>query len=335
MTEVADQPAAVRPAVSRRRAGVRVSVPARTSISVIDMNEFAPGRAGGGNLGVTLDLRTVLSVRPATGDCFSSSGAGAAADGLLRYVCERWCALTGVADPFQVTVEHAPPAHVGLGSSASLQLALWAGLNWLYGCDLSDTELRSAVSASYRETDQDTLVSGFTTGLSAFLNLYGGFAAIDVDLRVIFHEQLPAWHYAVAIHRDYAAVSAGESELQTLMGRGCEYDVGAGAEKRRLIHEVAAAVRGADLVRFGNVVRELQSLGSKRAEVMLHGHGLYEVIDRLRADGTDAVFMSAVGPGLVLLSESPLQPRTAQAHGLELLARGRVDNVGIILETLP
>src|SRR5687767_371206 len=77
--------------LSPRRYAVLVSVPARTSISVIDMNQFAPGRAGGGNVGIALDIRTILSVRIASEDRVRSSGtANPAVPVLCRHVCDAW-----------------------------------------------------------------------------------------------------------------------------------------------------------------------------------------------------------------------------------------------------
>lgn len=319
-----------------RRRGVRVSVPARTSISVIDMNQFAPGRAGGGNIGFAIDVRTVASIRVSERDNVATSGAAdASVDVLVHHVCNRWRAEVHVDERFCVSIETTPPPHIGLGSSASIQLAMWVGLNWLYGYPFSDVAIRTLVATHYREVLRGALIPGFTTGLSAFLNLYGGFAVVNSSLLPLTHRLLPPWHYAVAVHRSCANVASGETELELLMGRGREYDTAVGERKQLAIARIIRAVGASDLGAMGDAVRDIQQFGSKRAEVMLHGEGLYEVMDRLRAAGIQTAFMSAVGPGLVLLSERVISPAATSVHGLEVLASGRVDNWGLVLETMP
>jgi len=63
-----------------------------------------------------------------------------------------------------------------------------------------------------------------------------------------------------------------------------------------------------DIDGIGDVVYQLASLGSKRAECGLHGSDgdeIYEALARLRAEGAEIGSMSSVGPAVFALSCRP------------------------------
>jgi predicted sugar kinase len=321
-----------------RRCGVRISVPSRTSICVVNMNDFRAGQAGGGNLGLAVDLRTTMTVRIASADdVHVGRDVDATLKQLAEYVCKAWRKETRTEEQYRVEVERVAPSHVGLGSSSAFQTALWSGLNWLYGCAFSEAELRKMIANTYREVVDGLLVEGFTTGLSSFLNLYGGFARVSSDLEPVEHLRLRNWSYAVALDPRHNNVSFGAAEAEALMGRGRQLDSETQTAKLRMISvDLPESIRAGDLFRSGDVIQNLQEIGSKRAEIALHGAALYDVMHSLRAHGVAVVFMSAVGPALVAVSEwNPGKLREVMGlQGLDAIGVGMIDNVGIVLESL-
>jgi predicted sugar kinase len=318
---------------SRFRDGVTVCVPSRAAVSVFDMNMFARGRAGGGNSGVALSIYTKIKIR-------RRAGAGPGRDEwraqylLFDHCLSEWNTVIGDAGPFELEIPESPPPHVGLSSSAAFQAAVYAGLNWLDGLPLSEGQLHELMHSSYKEVEGGALVDGFATGLSGFLGFYGGFAAIDTDLRPLRHLLLPDWTFEVAVPRNGAKSNFGETEAQLLMGEGRRLDARDRDRKRQLIQEVLfPAAERRNLREFGRAIREIQSLGNKRAQIRGQGEHMDKALEGLWASGLECVFMSSLGPGIVVLSEQPLQALASTFDELSLVRMysGKIDNRGIVM----
>jgi predicted sugar kinase len=322
-----------RPLAVPIRMAVTVSVPVRSAVSVFDMNAFARGRAGGGNLGIALSVYTKIVIRrraPLRNQAIGRSEQSV----LFDHCVSVWASEVGKTGPFDLEVLEAPLQHVGLASSSALQAATYAGLNWLDGLPVSESRLLQMLYSSYKEVFDGDTVDGFTTGLSGFLNFYGGFAALDTDVRPLRHFPLPAWNYVVAIPRGWASSAFGDEEVKLLMTDGKRLDERDRSSKSRLIHDALLPAIGNRRLRdFGRAVHDIQLLGNKRCEILLHGNRMDTVLEELWKTEVECVFLSALGPAIVLLSERPLDSLAPLFAKLELDATylGNIDNVGIVM----
>lgn len=319
--------------VAPLRQAVDVSVPARSAISVFDMNTFARGKPGGGNLGIALPIHTKLAVRRRT-NAAPKPASNPEHQRLFEHCTAMWSAHVGDTGPFELEVLETPMQHIGLASSSAFQTATYAALNWLDGSPLSDAQLLDLLYTSYKEVVDGQIVDGFTTGLSGFLNLYGGFVALETDLRPLRSVRLPAWNYLVAVPRGWASSAFGDEEVKLLMGEGTRLDARDRDEKRRLLDEVLLpAIEKHDLRAFGQGVARVQQLGNKRCEILLHGERMTAALEQLTASGAECVYLSAIGPAIVVLSEGALDHLAPLLDKLELDAAysGQVDSTGIVL----
>lgn len=323
------------------RMSCRVSVPVRTSISVLDMSTLALGKPGGGNLGFALDSRIELDISTAdkSSVAFSSESldpSNRECELLLTHALATWQDAVDDNASYSIIAQRVAPTHVGVGSSAALQCAMLTALNWMHGLPLSEQTLRSVISSHYSEVVDSTISPGFTTGLSAFINLYGGFAILSPTTDLVFHTRVPQWNYVFAMP-PHALRSGYDSEVRTVLEDGRTFDRDEAAHKTDIIwNDLVPAVKAGHLRSVGLAVRRLQDTGSKRAEILFYGTALYNIIDAIRADGVECVFMSAIGPGLVLISEveSLRILETAEKCGLQVLMQGVLDNSGLRLTTI-
>ncbi len=324
-----------RPQTAPIRTGVTVSVPSRSAISVFDMNTFAPGQPGGGNSGFALSIYTRIVIRRrSAGNGNSEHNDRSDQRVLFDHCAATWAQRVGETGPFDLEVLETPLQHVGLASSSAFQAASYAGLNWLDGMPLSEPQLLDLLYSSYKEVVDGQLVKGFTTGLSGFLNLYGGFVALDTDLRPLQHFPLPAWNYVVAMPRGWASSAFGEDEVKLLMGDGKRLDKQDRDEKRRLLNDaILPALKKQNLREFGQAVYRVQQLGNKRCEILLHGERMDTTLEQLSATGVECIFLSAVGPAIVMLSETSLGSLAPLLEKLELDVSysGKIDNTGLVL----
>ena len=317
------------------RLGCRVTVPARTSISVLDMNRFRPGIAGGGNLGFAFGAYTTIELTIAEQDEVLDTHSTYWQDergALVSHVLKAWRDVSRLTFGYRVTVISVNSPHIGLASSGALQCAVWYALNHIHGYRFSDAQLRRLVAISYREVNQTKLEHGFTTGLSSFLGLYGGFAVVGPNLNALHHFHLPNWSAAIVLPRHTISTSFGTTEADVLMGRGRELDATYARHKQKIItSRLVPAIRRRDLAESGAAIESLQSTGSKMAEMEIYSQTITPTIQMLRQAGICCVFMSAVGPGLALVSEAPLVRLTVLLAELDVDVRwiGTLDNTGV------
>lgn len=121
--------------VKARYQSVTVIAPARLHMGFIDLSG-ALGRHFG-SIGLALnEINTQLSITAAD----NLQVSGPSAERALK--CTRqFCQLLDVSDALNITIDHAIPEHIGLGSGTQMALAVGAALNAFYGLDLSVREI--------------------------------------------------------------------------------------------------------------------------------------------------------------------------------------------------
>lgn len=121
--------------VKARYQSVTVIAPARLHMGFIDLSG-ALGRHFG-SIGLALnEINTQLTITAAD----NLQVSGPSAERALK--CTRqFSQLLGVSDALNITIDHAIPEHIGLGSGTQMALAVGAALNAFYGLDLSVREI--------------------------------------------------------------------------------------------------------------------------------------------------------------------------------------------------
>lgn len=306
---------------------------------MLDMNQFHVGKAGGGNVGFALSAFTDLEVSESSNDEIINPDGTAWKDErrlILTHVTDQWRAASQTHRSYRIIIHRVNPPHIGLAASAALQLVAWYGIAALHG-PFSAEGLRRRIASSYRESVNGALVPGFTTGLSSLLGLVGGFAVVNPDLTPRSHIHVPNWTAAVVVEPSTSGVGFGEAEIQTLTGRAAQLDTVASLTKDRIVNEaLIPAVASADLHAVGRAVHELQSMGSKVAEIDLYESRIKQTLVTLRRE-VECVFMSAVGPGIVVLTgASPLDLRALLSRmPVTIVWCGHVDNLGLTINGQP
>ena len=320
----------------RGEASICVSVPARVSISVTNMNELTAGRTGGGNVGFAVDSRTSIEVAAAdqTSVHFREMlGDAREVEDLIVSCVERWNKDEARATAgYAVTVHHLPPLHMGLGTSVAIQVALTVGLAVLGNRATALLAIRERVQSSYIEIVDGKPTPALTTGLASALATMGGFAFIGQGGEIRHHAVVPSWHYCVATPGGLRPTA--DVELHRTLVRGRQRDSSTSSYKERVIwNDLIPAIRDADFASFTGAVRALQVVGSKRVEIELHGQSVLHAIRDLYERGGVCAFMSAVGPGIVILTNGvgPCPSSIAEAAGLRVVVAGSTANCGIRL----
>lgn len=310
----------------------RISVPHRTSISVIDMNTFSPGIPGGGNIGFAIDLRTEIEIKIAKKKKVIFNDLPLRRRNELLHLMDYILRYTKTDNNFEINISTLKQSHIGLASNTAFQLCFLIGLNLINKYNFDNSTISREIIDNYIEFEDTKLVKGFTTGLSAFLNLHGGFAIVNPNLELIFHQRMHSWRYLFVIKKDIITKSFGDIELKTLMGSGREADSKTLNKKWEIIDNgLIPAIKTSNLIDFGYYVKRIQEIGSKKEEINIYGKSLRNVLNDFYNLGIECSFLSALGPGIVILSRKPLMflEKCMDKIGYEIMYTGQVDNDGL------
>lgn len=325
--------------VSARSGICLASVPTRTSISVLDMGALSLGVAAGGNVGFALDTRTEVRIRCSAERHIAMSRSLRPENLeetslLVDHAIGVWRTLTEITSDFEVQVHAQSPSHIGLASSSALQSCVLAGLNAVCGEPLSLAELRELLISNYREVSGGRLCRGFTTGLSALLNLQGGFAVLSASSALLAQESAPDWAYVVAVPNQSSRGPSTASEELPTVKRGALLDQRAKDKKLQVISEdLIPAMRQGNLRRAGDAIRFLQEIGSKTGEIDVHGVRLRRIVQNLLDRRIACVFVTGPGPGIVMcgdLNDTKKMLSTSRAVGAVPILKGKLDNTGLV-----
>jgi predicted sugar kinase len=249
---------------------------------------------------------------------------------LAAHVIRVWRSNTGDRELYEHTID-APPLHVGLGTSAAVQTGVLAALNWLNGLPLSEPEMLRLLGTSYIEVAHGRSTRGYTTGLSAHLNLYGGFATVDETGSITEHVTTLKWRWAAIPTARLKRAPAGNEEHLFVAKRGMIADA-TDTGKRTLFADLAAAAHRNDIQAFGEAVAKLQRIGSKREEISLFDPDVNAYLNLARSYAP-CCFMSAAGPIVILVSDQCNLIERVEALGIPPFATGHIDNTGLVLRS--
>lgn len=314
----------------REGASVTVTTTARLHLGFMDPSGRGP--RGFGSLGLSLDRpQTRLTLRRAA----SLSAQGFEAARAARHLTTL-ADLAGIAPDYALNVDHAIPAHAGLGSGTQLALAVGAAFAALTDAPLTPEDTAVALQRGKR--------SGI--GIGAFLNggvlVDGGHGSgtkrPPILARLPFPEQ---WRILLILDAGENGVH-GEEE-RTAFGTLPPFPAEETADLcRRLLLHALPALTEANLMDFSAEVRHLQHrMGDYFAPAQggrYASPAVTEVLSLIEAHGVAGVGQSSWGPtGFALLGseDAAIRLRDAIAQrsppGVEFaVARGL--NRGALIE---
>lgn len=343
---------AARGAVPACRKWLCVKVPKRIGLSVKDMSTFAPGKPGGGGIGFSINLLTTsyvyvdstLSTDEAVISCDRSrliSHHIAVFKALLRENGLR-------SDFFVAVVGNAETSlmHCGLGSTSSLVLGLYFGVNEALGSLFSREELRLLLAFNYVEegAQPDTVGFGYETSMTGTGAVAGGMFVIDEHTLEVTARNVEAFGdkpvYVFLPDSDQRAPITADEEAALLTECG---HVDSALSKDTIFNALKSELaRGSacNLREVGDLVWQLQTLGSKRLELLKQPSGsrILSFMDNVRSvEGVLVTGMSSIGPAAVVLCEREI-PRIGEIAGkcgLKELVVTKVNTCGAITHEEP
>jgi beta-ribofuranosylaminobenzene 5'-phosphate synthase len=290
---------------------LRISVPSRVHMGLIDLGEKGYRRNGGvgfcidnpiANFSYSIEKDVDLSFLGTVGFC--SDDVRALEKRLLHM--QEYFRIGGV----KLIDADIPGRHIGLGVGTVTSLAAVESMSILYKLDLGVVDL---IKQSGR---------GGTSGIGIHGYFRGGFIfdigrKFDEDKIVSSDDienpkdqpfalsqiSMPEWQIGIFRNNNLNSVSAS-------IERGLFSSVLPLAQDEvykisyHSVFGALASVAVADFDAFCLAVNELQECAWKQAEIKLHGPSLAQDMKKLKELGCDAVGMSSVGPTLFFLAKN-------------------------------
>jgi beta-RFAP synthase len=319
---------------------VKVKVPARIHLSVLDMTKFAPRKPGGGGLGYGIGLYAEASVELSDDFCIKSKRKT-----IVEHTAKVLAKSVGYEGGFLIEAHDHGMNHLGLGSTSATMSAVAYAVNAVLGKPLDLRDLRRLIGYNFvEEWSEEKVVPGFETGVGPAVGYYGGFVVISDDLEVIHRSCIPDdREVLLCVPQEESTLrssrNAGEEEAELLLNEARKLDM---RDKEKKAHEVLInllpkAMKG-DIEAVGNSIWKLQFLGSKIAEIEHHegGKQIYDLMKTIRERGAEIVGMSSVGSTIAAVF-----PKDCKAEMQNILddrqliktISTRPDNIGVkILE---
>ena len=144
---------------------IKVSVPNRIHMFTSRADFNVEGRTGGA--GISINSNQVMEVK-LVDENFNID------NGIFLYFCNIFKRLFEYNGHFMVCYKNKLPSHIGLGTTTSLTTALCWAINNLFGCPLSNYEIRKLIFDEYCEINDGNLIRGLGTGVGTVCSLYGG-----------------------------------------------------------------------------------------------------------------------------------------------------------------
>lgn len=324
---------------------VEITVPARLHPSVLDMNRFNLNRAGGGGIGIAVQVYFHARVKSIKEPEIIVKGERPLIVKHFGYLFKELLQYPG---GFEIELYDHKRRHVGMGSSAGTMCAACIGINEVLGRPFNGRELRRILgyhSCEESHTGNGYLIRAFETGIGAMAGVNGGWVLGTDDLEMVYKIDLPDTKVIMFIpdvptldDEFTGRETAAESEAELLLRRARYLDsMQAGVKSQIVMMNLLPAMIKRDLKSMGEAMFDLSFLGSKRAECEQHGsYGapIYNYISTFREIGAEVAGMSSVGPTIFALTRKQdvydriLKYLHVQGIPESRIIETQVDNVG-------
>jgi len=311
-------------------APVRTKAPGRIHLTVLDMNRFAPGRAGGGGIGFAIDVFAHVEVT-CIKEGFETDYSRAA---IIHHFLTVFSQTVGYTGGFRVLAKDHDYKHVGLGSTSTILTALGAAVNRALGDPLTIDQIRILIGNNYvEETEAGQIAYGFETGVGPAVSSRGGMAILGDNLTIVHQHHFAQEKSVYIVIPPSSISSAGEEEFSLLMNRARTLDYRDRELKAYLIMmDFIPALGQGDLKKMGDAMWEMEFRGSKRAEIEHHSFEIYHYMNNLRKAGLEFIGMSSVGPSIAIITSMQKEDlvRLLKPMDLEIAVSTVVNNTGVV-----
>jgi len=324
---------------------VEITVPARLHPSVLDMNRFNLNRAGGGGLGVGVQIYFNARVKAIKEPEIIVKGERPLIVKHFGYIFKELLQYPG---GFEIELYDHKRRHVGMGSSAGTMCAACIGINEVLGRPFTGRELRRILgyhSCEESPSGNGYLIRAFETGMGAMVGVNGGWVLGTDDLEMVYRIDLPDTKVIIfipdvpSLEDEFTGKeTAAESEAELLLRRARYLDsMQSGVKSQIMLMNMLPAMIKRDLKAMGDAMFDLTFLGSKRAECEQHGSfgaPVYNYISTFREIGAELAGMSSVGPTIFALTQKQdvydrvLKYLHTQGIPESRIIETHVDNVG-------
>lgn len=309
---------------------VKTRAPGRIHLTVLDMNRFSPGHAGGGGIGFAIEVYAEVEVRCTPHEYKIQY----TRPSILNHFLKVFSKTVGYSGGFEVIATDHDYKHVGLGSTCTILTALANGVNHALGDPLTPDQLRILIGNNYvEETEGGQIAYGFETGVGPAVSTRGGIAILGDNLTIVHQHSFASGKQVYIVIPPSSISSAGEEEFALLMNKARSLDYRDRELKAYLVMmDFIPALNNNDLKKMGDVMWEIEFRGSKRAEIEHHSFELYQYMHQLRKAGLEFVGMSSVGPSIAIITElkSAAISQILKPLNLEIAVSTRIDNTGLV-----
>lgn len=320
---------------------VRVSVPSRVHLTLIDLGRAGYRRNGGVGFGITAP-RSTLAFAPHTAvDLCALESCGylpSEIESLSKRV-ERIMGQRQLAQGLRLTEVQLPERHRGFGTGTVVALASVESLFLLNGVSVSAEFLRAQ---SGRGGASGIGLSSYFTGGFIFdagrrfspAPIVGSDATDEVNEPPLemMRLEMADWPMGVLIPPGTSAIPL-EQELAFFSQRLPLPDADVFEITYHALFGALAAVRSVDYDAFCASINALQGCAWKHAEIDLYGQHVHACAAHLASIGCDAVAMSSIGPALIFWARDfdAVFAAAVRQYGPSAVTRTCPDNTGRIL----
>lgn len=304
----------------RAHSAVEVSQPTRLNAMLLDYSQFTKRdtwwRAGSVAFGVDLPWRVSIRCKGAPGSLCVVGGVARPA--IIRHTVEIMRKALDVDDGLEIELSEYPKfTHVGLGSTPSIQTAIAAGLNGLFGDPIPANVLLPYLIRNYGEEirdDSTMLLPVQAMGAAAAVGLAGGgLVVVAGPATVIARIAVPdEFRFVIGL----ASSGPKQDAAEALADDAVSYSVLRDLDSRvplevayDVLNSLLPAMARSSMDDIGDVIEKLRlSPAQLRRYSMRYpdrAASLFELASRRKELGISVLSVTSTGPTIFALTREP------------------------------
>lgn len=177
---------------------VEATFPGRVQMCPLDFNAFEFGVPGGGGYGLPIELNNYIKIQKSDKEIFNIDKGK---EILVKHYYILMKKVLDIKDKFNITIKLDPVVeqHFGVGSSASIAVAICYLFNYMSNNIIPQNELVNIIANNYVEIYKNRLTFGMTTGVSLYSILRGEFVIVSNHAKLIYSKKIPNEYKVVLI----------------------------------------------------------------------------------------------------------------------------------------